>query len=208
MKAARAVRRRPGVHDLVVTLILVSATIILGLLFGANLQDRVGGYLEVMEGEVLSATAIHRGDTLHVRVDFRHVIGPGFDRVAVSELAAGGSYVERGAGPLHADHALLEYAAGGWGKTGCTGISVDERGWPPAAPPAAPATACTIDVYQRVGDSDPREGVMLSDGGTATLEFVLVGVDRPANTLGASLEFGTAARTAVTNMADVALYAP
>ena len=208
MRARRVVRSRSGIHDLVITMILVSVTVVAGLFYGTNLHERVTGYLEVMEGEILSTTAIYRGDILHVRVDFRHVIGPGFDRVAVSELVAAGSRIEREAGPLDTDYTSLEYDAAGWGKTACPTITVTEQGWPPASPPAAPATACTIDVYQRVGDSDPREGIILSDGGTATLEFILVGVDRPANTLGTTLEFGTPVRTSVTRMADVALYAP
>lgn len=205
MVRVNATHTRSGMSDLVIALILVSFALTLGLIHAANVDDHVTGYLEVMGGEVVSATSVWRDDELHVRVDFRHVIGSDFDRMAVSELVVGNSRIERDGGHLDTDYAALEYDAVGWGHATCPSVTVVEKDWPPSGSPPA----CTIDVYQRVGDSDPRAGVILSDGGTVTLEFVMVGVARPpAGTLGVVLEYGTSARTGFTDSVDVVLYHP
>lgn len=203
-----AARTRSGMSDLVIALILVSFALVLGFMHSANVDNHITGYLEVMGGEVMSATSVWRGDELHVRVDFRHVIGPDFDRVAVSELVVGGSRIERDDMPLDTDYAALEYGAVGWGHdpTTCSPIVVDEKAWSQTRPAPPP---CTIDVYQRVGDSDTRDGIIMSGGDTVALEFVMVGVDMPASTtLGVVVEYGMSMRTGLTDSVDVVLYHP
>lgn len=198
--------QRSGVSNLVVTLILVVGTLSFGLIYGVNLQDRVNLYLDVMEGEILSATAVYRDDILHVRVDLRHVAGPGFDRVAVSELAIHDSYIELITDELDyttmdVHYTTLDYEADGWGHTGS--IPVNTTAWPPGAAPTG-----RIDVYQRVGDSDVTDDILVSDGRTITLEFILAGVDITGTKMGVSLEYGNAERTKHTDNVDVALYTP
>lgn len=209
MEIDRTARRRAGLHDLVIVVILLSASVTVGLLYGAGAYDRISGYLDVMDGEVVSATAIYRqaDESLHLRIDFRHIIGPGFDRVAVSEIAGGGWSIERSADPLVAEHSALRYDAVGWGHLNPTTTTT---AWPANKSATWPTAGVgNINVYQRVGDSDLREGMVVSDGGTVTLEFVMVGVTmQPASTLGVSIEYGSPVRTIITGVGDVALYAP
>lgn len=201
-----AARRRGGIHTLVVTMLLLFFTVILGLSFGAGLQDRVAGYLSMVEGELVAVTMVHRDHTLHVRADFRHILGSNFDRVAVSEMTAGGAYIEVDASPPDPDHSLLAYRADGWSAPGgasCPSWTVDVLAWPPSWPPALPP-ACEMHIYQRLGAGGPPD---LSDGNTAVLEFVVAGVDAPAGSgAGMAVEYGRADLTKITGMADAALY--
>lgn len=201
-----AARRRGGIHTLVVTMLLLFFTVVLGLSFGTGLQDRVAAHLEMVEGELAGATMVHRDRTLHVRADVRHVLGSHFDRVAVSEVVAGGARLERDGSPLDPDHSLLAYRAEGWRAPGgapCPSWTVDALAWPASWPPAPPP-ACQIHVYQRLGAGGPPD---LSDGNTAVLELAVVGVDAPAGGgAGVAVEYGRADRTKTTGMADAALY--
>ena len=52
---------RGGIHTLVVTVLLLFFTVVLGLSFGAGLQDRVAAHLELVEGELVAATMVYRG---------------------------------------------------------------------------------------------------------------------------------------------------
>ena len=214
----RAGARRAGLHTLAVTVLLVFFTMIMGLSLTTNLQDRVAGYLEIMEGELATVSAVHRNDTLHVRANFRHLVGSGFDRVAVSELTVGGAYIERDGSPLVSDHAALEYGAAGWplhDGTACASWGPPVvRPWPaswpppPPPPPATPSDPCVMHVYQRVDGGDARPGrFSLSNGDAAVLEFVIVGVGLPAGTgAGIAAEYGRGDRTAVTGNAGVSIY--
>lgn len=198
---------RGGMHTLVVTMLLLFFTVVMGLTFGTGLQDRVAAQLELAEGEIIGATMVHRDHTLHVRADVRHVLGSYFDRVAVSEVAAGGASLERDGSRLGTNHSALSYRADGWSAPGgaaCSSWTVDVRAWPASWPPASPP-ACEMHVYQRLGTGGPPD---LSDGDTAVLELVVAGVAAPADGgAGVAVEYGRADRTKVTGMADAALYA-
>ena len=197
---------RGGIHTLVVTVLLLFFTVVLGLSFGAGLQDRVAAHLELVEGELVAATMVYRDGMLHVRADFKHVLGSHLDRVAVSEIVAGGAHVVRRDSPLDPDHLLLAYLADGWSAPGgvsCASWIVDVRPWPASWPPTLPP-ACEMHVYQRLGTGERPD---LSDGNTAVLEFVVAGVDAPDNGAGVAVEYGRAGHTKTTGMADAALYA-
>lgn len=210
--------RRAGLHTLVTTVLLVFFTVIMGLSWSAGLQDLVAGYLEIMEGELGAVSAVHRNDTLHVRANFRHLYGSGFDRVAVSDLTVRGAYIERDGSPLAADHAALGYDAAGWplhDGTACASwappaVRPWPASWPPPPPPApaAPSDPCVMHIYQRVDGGDARPGSFgLSRGDTAVLEFVVVGVGLPPGTgAGIAAEYGLGERTAVTGNAGVSVY--
>ena len=198
--------RRGGISTLVVTMLLLFFTVVLGLSFGTGLQDRVSGYLAAVEGELVSSTMVYRNDMLHVRADFRHVMGSGLDRVAVSEMLAGDAYVERDNTPLGADHTTLAYAAGGWvlpNGTSCSPWTINVVSWPAVWPPGTPPP-CTMDIYQRLGGGSTTS---LDGGDTAVLEFVVVGVGAPSGAnAGLSVEYGYGGSTKITNVADAALY--
>lgn len=207
----RGAHRRSAISTLVVTMILLFFTVVMGLAFGGTLLERVNEYMEITEAEVVTATAIHRDDILHVRINFKHVLGSGFDRVAVAELVVGNSYVERDAVSLVPEHDSLDYLAGGldWHDgSPCPSWTVDTKPWPSSWPPPLPTTTCQMDIYQRIDDGDARpETLNLKDGNTAVLEFVLVGLDPPPDgAMGTAVEYGLAGRTAITGDADVALF--
>lgn len=205
------VHYRRAISTLVITMILLFFTVVTGLTFGGTLLERVAEYMEINEAEVVTATAIHRDDTLHVRINFKHVLGSGFDRVAVAELAVGDSYVERDTAPLVPEHDGLDYRAAGWDwhdGTACPSWTIATQPWPPPSPITLPTITCQMDIYQRIDDGDARpEMLNLKDGNTAVLEFVLVGLDPPpAGAMGVAVEYGLADRTAITDDADVALF--
>ena len=210
--AVGSAARRPAVSTLVITLILLFFTMIMGVTFGSTLVDRVTASLEIMEGEVVAASAIHRDDVLHVRINFKHVLGSGFDRVAVSDLVVGGAHVNRDGAPLDAEHPNLNYLAEGWtwrDGSACASWTVVVLPWP--SPPSAwtmPTNHCQMDIYQRIDDGDAiQDRLNLGEGNTAALEFVLVGVDPPPDgLLGVTVEYGLFDRTEVTGDANAALY--
>lgn len=211
----RTCPKRRAIHSLVVLAILMFFTIIAGLAFGTNLFDRVTVALEVIEGEVVTSSAVHRDGVLHVRSNFKHVLGTGFDRVAVSEVVVGEMLVVRVGGGLESDHAGLEYDAveGTWTdgtitQDCATWAVVSNPSWPPAWPPPLPTTPCEMHVYQRIDDNDLRpDALALSEGNTAVLEFVMVGVAEPPSVpVGVAVEFGTADNTEITGTADTTLF--
>lgn len=206
MSRVGTVHARSGIAPLVAMLLMLVFTVGLGFTFGSTLLDSVAGYLEVMEGEIVSASAVHRGETLHLRVDFRHIMGASFDRVALSEFIAGDMRIARGAGDLGTEHVGMAYDYKWGGGSPCTG-SKAVAAWP-ATMPGAPGTACTVNVYQRVNDGNPRPDLLISSGDTVTVEFVIENVPPPPqdNVPGVVLEYGIDRRTTLTRDADVSLY--
>lgn len=212
----RPSQNRRAIHSLVVLAILMFFTVIAGLAFGTNLFDRVTGALEVIEGEVVTATALHRGDMLHVRANFKHILGTGFDRVGVSEVVVGEMLVQRVGGQLSPDHGSLTYDAvgGAWHDgTACPTWTVNVQDWTssttwPLPGLTTPGTACSMDIYQRIDDNDIRpESFALMEGNTAALEFVMVGVGEPPPVaVGVAVEFGTSDNTETTGTADATLF--
>lgn len=210
--------QRAAISGLVITIILLFFTIILGLTFGYTLQDRISTQLKIMEGEIVTATAIYDKDTtsLHVRVNFKHVLGTGFDRVAVAGLVVGEAWLERDDTPLSTVMKDIKYVASGWESpysVSCTTWTVEAKSWPPTSPypsaPTSPSTECTIHVYQRIDDGDAhRDTLSLSDGNRAVLEFVMYGVGEPPDDIipGVVIEYGVPDRTEITGDANVALY--
>ena len=214
MKTTLGARTRPALHGLVVVSILLFFTIIFGLGFGANLFDRVTASLEVIEGEVVTASAVHRDGVLHIRANFKHILGTGFDRVAVSEVVVGEMLVERVGGGLVPDHNALRYGAveGTWtdgtNTQACPTWTVRVQPWPATWPPTPPTAPCTMDIHQRADDNDLQPDTLaLSEGNTVALEFVLVGLAEPPQVpVGVAVEFGMEDNTETTGTADAVLY--
>ena len=206
MSRVRTVHARSGIAPLVAMLLMLVFTVGIGFTFGSTIIDSVTKSLEVMEGEIVSASAVHRDGTLHMRVDFRHIMGVPFDRVALSEFVAGDMRVARSAGELDTGHVGMMYEYEGWsdGGTACAGSS-PVVAWNPGT---VPSGVCTVEIYQRVNDGNPRPDMLISGGDTVTVEFVIENVPAPSqeNVPGVVLEYGIDGRTTLTRDADVSLY--
>ncbi|MYB46428.1 MAG: hypothetical protein F4X71_01640 [Cenarchaeum sp. SB0662_bin_33] len=189
--------RLPALSGLLATLLLLAGTTTMGLLYGTGLYDRVVEYLDVVEGELLTVSAIQRDNTIDVRANFKHVLGAGMDRLAVSELILGDGHIEL-VSPLTPDYASLTYTATGWTlPPGCTTWNVVTT---------SITGACDILIHQRINGY--TNGLLLSDGAGAVLE-VRITTPRPLvldSTGALVVEFGNAAQTSLSNDAGVSVY--
>lgn len=190
--------RLPALSGLLATLLLLAGTTAMGLLYGTGLYDRVVEYLDVVEGELLTVSAIQRDNIIDVRANFKHVLGAGMDRLAVSELILGDGRIEL-VSPLTPDYNDLVYTAAGWTISGCPTLNV-------VISNATSAGTCDILIHQKINGY--TNGFLLVDGAGAVLEVRITTSDKlNLDSTGALVvEFGNAAQTGLSNDAGVSVY--